>query len=84
MGIALCQLRRGRRCVVPLPVLDRILAMVSSSYRHSGRVLSECQLRALKPPGYHKEWHVGVRVASNKKLVAFIAGLPITLRIRAK
>ena len=34
------------------------------------------------PPGYHKEWHVGVRVSSNKKLVAFISGVPLTLRIR--
>lgn len=40
--------------------------------------------RALKPPGYHKEWHVGVRVSSNKKLVAFISGVPITLRVRGK
>lgn len=38
---------------------------------------------ALQPPGYHKEWHVGVRVASNKKLVGFISGVPITLRIRS-
>ncbi|KAF8892505.1 acyl-CoA N-acyltransferase [Infundibulicybe gibba] len=37
---------------------------------------------ALKPPGYHKEWHIGVRVSSNKKLVAFISGVPITLRVR--
>ncbi|KAI0341836.1 N-myristoyl transferase [Trametopsis cervina] len=37
---------------------------------------------ALKPPGYHKAWHVGVRVASNKKLVAFISAVPITLRVR--
>ncbi|KJA27116.1 hypothetical protein HYPSUDRAFT_131980, partial [Hypholoma sublateritium FD-334 SS-4] len=37
---------------------------------------------ALKPPGYHKEWHVGVRVSSNKKLVAFISGVPMTLRVR--
>ncbi|TDL24832.1 N-myristoyl transferase [Rickenella mellea] len=37
---------------------------------------------ALKPPGYHKEWHVGVRVSSNKKLVAFISGVPVTLRVR--
>ncbi|KAF9484744.1 N-myristoyl transferase [Pholiota conissans] len=37
---------------------------------------------ALKPPGYHKEWHVGVRVSSNKKLVAFISGVPLTLRVR--
>ncbi|KIY43592.1 N-myristoyl transferase [Fistulina hepatica ATCC 64428] len=39
-------------------------------------------VKALKPPGYHKEWHLGVRVASSKRLVAFISGVPITLRIR--
>ncbi|EIN07254.1 N-myristoyl transferase [Punctularia strigosozonata HHB-11173 SS5] len=37
---------------------------------------------ALMPPGYHKEWHIGVRVASNKKLVAFISGVPVTMRVR--
>lgn len=37
---------------------------------------------ALKPPGYLKEWHIGVRVSSNKKLVAFISGVPVTLRVR--
>ncbi|KDR81698.1 hypothetical protein GALMADRAFT_239825 [Galerina marginata CBS 339.88] len=37
---------------------------------------------ALMPPGYHKEWHIGVRVSSNKKLVAFISGVPMTLRVR--
>jgi hypothetical protein len=41
-------------------------------------------VRALKPPGYFKEWHVGVRVSSNKKLVAFISGVPMTLRVRGK
>jgi len=37
---------------------------------------------ALMPPGWHKEWHVGVRVKSNQKLVAFIGGAPVTLRVR--
>ncbi|KAF8643899.1 hypothetical protein AX16_008915 [Volvariella volvacea WC 439] len=37
---------------------------------------------ALTPPGYYKEWHIGVRVASNKKLVAFISGIPVKLRVR--
>jgi glycylpeptide N-tetradecanoyltransferase len=36
------------------------------------------------PPGYFKEWHVAVRVASSKKLVAFISAVPITLRVREK
>jgi hypothetical protein len=44
--------------------------------------ISTC--RALQPPGYYKEWHVGVRVASNKKLVAFIAGVPTTLQARGQ
>ncbi|EKM82598.1 hypothetical protein AGABI1DRAFT_34763 [Agaricus bisporus var. burnettii JB137-S8] len=37
---------------------------------------------ALMPPGYHKEWHIGVRVVSSKKLVAFISGVPMTLHVR--
>lgn len=36
------------------------------------------------PPGYFKEWHVGVRVASNRKLVAFISGVPMNLKVRSK
>ncbi|KAI9441266.1 N-myristoyl transferase [Lactarius indigo] len=39
---------------------------------------------ALKPPGWHKEWHIGVRVSTNRKLVAFISGVPIHLRVRKK
>ena len=39
---------------------------------------------ALKPPGYYPQWHVGVRVVSNKKLVAFISGVPINLRVRQR
>jgi hypothetical protein len=40
--------------------------------------------RALKPPGWLRDLHIGVRVSSNKKLVAFISGVPIHLRIRKK
>lgn len=36
---------------------------------------------ALKPPGWKKEWHVGVRVRTLKKLVAFIAAVPVTLKL---
>ncbi|CAG8644199.1 8885_t:CDS:2, partial [Paraglomus occultum] len=36
---------------------------------------------ALQPPGYKKTWHCGVRVTSNKKLVAFISGTPADIRI---
>lgn len=37
---------------------------------------------ALLPPGWHSSWHVGVRVKSNKKLVAFITAVPATISVR--
>ena len=36
---------------------------------------------ALQPPGYHVDWHIGVRVKSSGKLVAFITGIPATITI---
>ncbi|KAG8533053.1 glycylpeptide N-tetradecanoyltransferase [Bacidia gigantensis] len=37
---------------------------------------------ALKSPGWRKEWHVGVRATKSQKLVAFISGVPMQLRVR--
>lgn len=37
---------------------------------------------ALKSPGWLPQWHVGVRVASSGKLVAFISGIPVNMRVR--
>lgn len=37
---------------------------------------------ALQSPGFHKDWHVGVRVKASRRLVAFISGIPIRLRVR--
>lgn len=37
---------------------------------------------ALHPPGYYKTWHIGVRVKTSKKLVAFITGIPARMRVR--
>lgn len=44
---------------------------------------------ALKPPGWKKEWHIGVRAKSTQegkkgKLVASICGIPVTLRVRGR
>lgn len=43
---------------------------------------------ALKPPGWRREWHIGVRTATKDgkkgKLVAFIAGIPVTLKSGAQ
>ncbi|EFN55805.1 hypothetical protein CHLNCDRAFT_48776 [Chlorella variabilis] len=38
---------------------------------------------ALQPPGYKALWHCGVRVSSTGKLVAFISGIPATVRVNA-
>lgn len=38
---------------------------------------------ALRPPGYFPSWHIGVRVEATKRLVAFITGIPINMRLRS-
>lgn len=37
---------------------------------------------ALTPPGYYKDWIIGVRVSSNKKLVGFISGIPVHVNLQ--
>jgi len=39
---------------------------------------------ALKPPGYLKEWHCGVRVSKSNKLVGFISAVPAHIRMYEK
>ncbi|XP_072523802.1 glycylpeptide N-tetradecanoyltransferase 1b [Salminus brasiliensis] len=36
---------------------------------------------ALCPPGWQPDWHCGVRVNSNRKLVGFISAIPATVQI---
>ena len=38
---------------------------------------------ALQPPGFVSDWHLGVRVAANKKLVAFITAVPAKMQVRS-
>lgn len=40
--------------------------------------------RALQPPNWKQSFLVGVRVAANKKLVAFISGVPVALKTYEK
>ncbi|ORY52933.1 N-myristoyl transferase [Rhizoclosmatium globosum] len=37
---------------------------------------------AIQPPGWKKEWHLGVRVKQSQKLVAFISAIPGDLQVR--
>jgi glycylpeptide N-tetradecanoyltransferase len=39
---------------------------------------------ALKPPGFRREWHLGVRVSKNKKLVGFISAIPAVIKVEDK
>lgn len=39
---------------------------------------------ALMPPQYLRDWHLGVRVKSTKKLVAFISGIPAKMSVYDK
>lgn len=39
---------------------------------------------ALQPPGWLKNWHVGVRVTKNKKLVGFISAVPAYIKVYDK
>lgn len=38
-------------------------------------------LRALQPPNWLAQWHCGVRVNTNNKLVGFVAAVPADVRI---
>lgn len=42
---------------------------------------SSVSFRALRPPGWLPQWHCGVRVSSNKKLVGFISAIPADIHI---
>jgi len=39
---------------------------------------------ALNPPGFEKDWIIGVRIIKNKKLVGFISGIPVKTVINGK
>lgn len=56
--------------------------MVTTLYMEVDKLLKlrVIKLRALLPPHWKKSWLVGVRVTANKKLVAFISGIPVAMR----
>lgn len=60
--------------------------MVNSFFfkRYKNCILIINKSRALTPPGYIKDWHVGVRVSSTKKLVGLITGIPVNCRVYNK
>ncbi|PNS21958.1 hypothetical protein CAC42_556 [Sphaceloma murrayae] len=80
-------------CVMDLlkPVeLEEVRALLSGHYVEDDEALfrfdySASMLKwALMAPDWRKEWHIGVRTVSSKKLVAFISAIPVDLRIKQK
>lgn len=69
------------------PQLDEVYTLLYEHYVEDQdatfrfKYLHEFFQWALKPPGWRQEWHVGVRVKALGKLVAFIAAVPVTLRL---
>lgn len=67
--------------------LEEVYRLLNENYVEDGESMfrfdySRAFLRwALLPPGWHTDWHVGVRVKSSRKLVAFISAIPATLRV---
>jgi len=41
----------------------------------------EFLLWALKPPGYRREWHIGVRIIGTRKIVGFITAIPVHIQV---
>ncbi|KAG8625328.1 hypothetical protein KVT40_007079 [Elsinoe batatas] len=70
--------------------LEEVRALLSGHYVEDDEALfrfdySASMLKwALMAPHWRKEWHIGVRTVSSKKLVAFISAIPVTLRVKDK
>jgi glycylpeptide N-tetradecanoyltransferase len=67
--------------------MDELYNLLSENYVEDGDSMfrfnypGEFLRWALCPPGWKKEWHVGIRKNSGE-LVAFISAIPISLRIK--
>lgn len=57
-----------------------LISCAQNVFIHFSFLPSPCP-RALRPPGWLPQWHCGVRVSSNKKLVGFISAIPADIRI---
>ena len=94
-GVWLLTFSRLKRCTnffvditlkTTMPLLDSDIQSRFSTgekTRDLSTLLHDNVCRALKAPGWRKEWHVGVRASKSMKLVAFISAIPIALRVRS-
>ena len=66
-------------CIIIIITNVFSMVLVTPNFKHS--YMFVFILRALKPPGWKKQWLCGVRVESNKKLVGFISAVPACIKI---
>ncbi|KAK8165021.1 acyl-CoA N-acyltransferase [Phyllosticta citrichinensis] len=70
--------------------LQEVYELLSHHYVEDGEAMFRFNYSAsflnwaLKAPGWRDIWHVGVRATQSRKLVAFISGVPVRLRVRSK
>ncbi|KAK8195431.1 glycylpeptide N-tetradecanoyltransferase-like protein [Phyllosticta capitalensis] len=70
--------------------LQEVYELLSNHYVEDGEAMFRFNYSAsflnwaLKAPGWRDIWHVGVRATASRKLVAFISGVPVRLRVREK
>ncbi|KAK8185529.1 acyl-CoA N-acyltransferase [Phyllosticta paracitricarpa] len=70
--------------------LQEVYELLSNHYVEDGEAMFRFNYSAsflnwaLKAPGWRDIWHVGVRATQSRKLVAFISGVPVRLRVRNK
>ncbi|KAF2102414.1 N-myristoyl transferase [Rhizodiscina lignyota] len=68
--------------------LEEVFDLLSNHYVEDHEAMFRFQYSAsflhwaLMAPGWRKEWHIGVRATQSRKLVAFISGIPVDLRVR--
>uniref|UniRef100_A0A670ZDH7 Glycylpeptide N-tetradecanoyltransferase n=1 Tax=Pseudonaja textilis TaxID=8673 RepID=A0A670ZDH7_PSETE len=67
-------------------VLKELYMLLNENYVENDNMFrfdysAEFLLWALRPPGWLPQWHCGVRVSSNRKLVGFISAIPAHIRI---
>ncbi|KAI4872371.1 hypothetical protein NFI96_010135 [Prochilodus magdalenae] len=71
----------------PVPKIGELCTLLNENYTEEDdntvrlHYSPEFLLWALCPPGWQQDWHCGVRVNSNRKLVGFISAIPATVQI---
>eukprot|EP01006_Ploeotia_vitrea_P022545 TRINITY_DN54955_c0_g1_i2.p1 TRINITY_DN54955_c0_g1~~TRINITY_DN54955_c0_g1_i2.p1 ORF type:complete len:412 (+),score=55.38 TRINITY_DN54955_c0_g1_i2:22-1257(+) len=71
-------------------MLEKVYSLLANNYVEDDDAMfrfnysKEFLLWALTPPGWHSEWHVGIRVKKTGLIIGFISGVPANICVRGK